>query len=231
MSEFKIELNGRSWYYDDGDPLGESGGFGKVFKGRSHDDQAVAVKRLNIAENGRREVEIADFLMLGDFNCIIPIFASGYDPGGSGCFIVMALTETSLADYLRDCGGRLPEAKAAEIAINIANGLKEIGEIVHRDLKPQNVLRFGDTWRLADFGISRFVEKSTSINTMQEYMTPEYAAPEQWNRAHYARNRRIRAWLHSVRDDIWKRSFQRSRATRLSKTAYQGNATDAHREQ
>jgi serine/threonine protein kinase len=35
-------------------------------------------------------------------------------------------------------------------------------------------------WKIADFGIARFVEESTSLNTLRECLTPPYDAPEQW---------------------------------------------------
>jgi len=35
-------------------------------------------------------------------------------------------------------------------------------------------------WKIADFGIARFVEESTSLNTLKDNLTPPYAVPEQW---------------------------------------------------
>lgn len=51
---------------------------------------------------------------------------------------------------------------------------------MHRDMKPGNVLLHQGTWKIADFGIAKFVEDSTSLNTLREALTPTYAAPEQW---------------------------------------------------
>jgi serine/threonine protein kinase len=70
--------------------------------------------------------------------------------------------------------------EASNILIQIVNGLNEVDEIVHRDLKPENILYHAGVWKLSDFGISRFVEESTSLNTMKGFMTYAYAAPEQW---------------------------------------------------
>ncbi|MDM3788590.1 protein kinase, partial [Proteus mirabilis] len=56
----------------------------------------------------------------------------------------------------------------------------EVGDIVHRDLKPGNILRHEERWKIADFGIAKFVEDSTSLETLREALTPSYAAPEQW---------------------------------------------------
>ncbi len=54
-------------------------------------------------------------------------------------------------------------------------------DIVHRDLKPGNILFHEARWKLADFGIAKFVEESTSLKTLKGCLSPQYAAPEQWN--------------------------------------------------
>jgi serine/threonine-protein kinase len=67
-----------------------------------------------------------------------------------------------------------------EIAAQIISGLIEVGDLVHRDLKPANVLFHGGKWKIADFGIAKFVEDATSLETLREGLTPLYGAPEQW---------------------------------------------------
>jgi serine/threonine-protein kinase len=52
--------------------------------------------------------------------------------------------------------------------------------VVHRDLKPENVLILNGRWCLADFGISRFAEATTGLDTRKFAMSPPYAAPERW---------------------------------------------------
>jgi len=47
-----------------------------------------------------------------------------------------------------------------------------LGDLVHRDLKPSNILYHEGVWKLADFGIARFVEESTSANTLKKCLTP-----------------------------------------------------------
>jgi serine/threonine-protein kinase len=41
-------------------------------------------------------------------------------------------------------------------------------------------LLLNEVWRIADFGIAKFAEDSTSVETLRESLTPAYAAPEQW---------------------------------------------------
>jgi serine/threonine-protein kinase len=62
--------------------------------------------------------------------------------------------------------------------------LKEIGVLVHRDLKPANVLYHEGKWKIADFGIARFVEEATSTHTVKDFLSAQYAAPEQWKGEH-----------------------------------------------
>jgi serine/threonine-protein kinase len=47
-------------------------------------------------------------------------------------------------------------------------------------LKPANVLWHDERWKIADFGIARFVEDSTSLQTLRGFLSPPFAAPEQW---------------------------------------------------
>ncbi len=91
----------------------------------------------------------------------------------------MACAAESLQDKLNAIGS-LGEEAAARALLDILRGLSEVPDIVHRDLKPPNVLWHEGRWKIADFGIARFVEESTSLHTLKECLTPSYAAPEQW---------------------------------------------------
>ena len=76
----------------------------------------------------------------------------------------------------------LPEAKVAEIGVQLASALAAVHErkILHRDLKPGNVL-IGEDGRvkLTDFGISRSVAADETLTDAALYAgTPGYLAPE-----------------------------------------------------
>jgi len=66
------------------------------------------------------------------------------------------------------------------VLLQISKGLIEVEELVHRDLKPDNVLLHEGIWKIADFGIARFVEEATGSNTLKDCLSEWYAAPEQW---------------------------------------------------
>jgi len=176
----KIRLRKASWEYDPSVTLGPPGGFGAVFLGRSEDGKEVAIKKLHIssASAGNRELVISEELEGKTLPHVIPFYDSGIDAETMDYFVVMAKAECSLQQVLDK--GPTSENDAVKILADIAQGLHEAKEIVHRDLKPGNVLYHENRWKLADFGIARFVEKSTSLNTLKNCLSPLYAAPEQW---------------------------------------------------
>lgn len=86
-------------------------------------------------------------------------------------------------------GGEIPDEDrmpldnqtTKEIAVAILNGLVALheSEIVHRDIKPQNILRCDDIWKIADFGISKRVDKPVTNHTFQGAHSRPWAPPEQ----------------------------------------------------
>ena len=96
--------------------------------------------------------------------------------------IVMPRAEKSLRDLLDEVGGAgLGTGAAVGALTDIAQALGDLaGRVVHRDLKPENVLLVDGRWCLADFGISRFADATTALDTRKFAKTPPYAAPEQW---------------------------------------------------
>lgn len=170
----EIKLNKDLWVFDPNYPLGTPGGFGAVFLGYDNKKLEVAVKKLHISSNstGNRELVVSEELSGKSFNNIIPFYDSGIDADSGEYFVVMARAEKSLQDLLNT--GSLSEQETISILMHIANGLKEVGDIVHRDLKPGNVLFHNGQWKLADFGIARFIEDSTSLITLKDCLSPLY---------------------------------------------------------
>lgn len=176
-----IRLARGEWEYDPNEQLGAEGGFGVVFAGNHEKYGRVAVKRLKIGarEAAHRELKIAEELVNRQLAHVIPVLDSGRDSQSDCYFVIMARAERSLQDEIND-GRTFQNAEARRILLEIVEGLFEVSDIVHRDLKPSNVLYHEGRWKVADFGIARFVEESTSLRTLKECLTPEYAAPEQW---------------------------------------------------
>lgn len=176
-----VRLPHGQFEYDAMQPLGRPGRFGRVFAGQSATASRLAIKKLYLsaANAAHRELKIADELAGRTLRHVIPILDSGEDASSGDYFIVMARASQSLQDFV-DEQGATKASEAASIMLQIVAGLIEVGDLVHRDLKPQNVLSHEGQWKVADFGIARFVEESTSVQALRGFLSPQYAAPEQW---------------------------------------------------
>jgi len=182
MAVITVRLPRGEWYFDDSRQLGPAGGFGAVYEGHDGTGRVLAVKRLHLSAAGaaHRELTIADELAVRVFDHVLPVFDAGQDPDTGSYFLIMPRADLSLEQYLRSQGGPLGVVEAVRILRQIVAGLAEVPDIVHRDLKPGNVLLHENRWKIADFGIARFVEDSTSVNTLKDCLSPPFAAPEQW---------------------------------------------------
>jgi serine/threonine protein kinase len=176
-----IALDKGAYEYDISSLLGPPGGFGAVYRGTAlSTNNHVAIKhlRLDAHDAARREVRIANTLLDQVHENVIPFLDAGEDANGSGYFVVMPIAEGSLQQYLNENGAISP-TETREIILAIASGLLEVPGLIHRDLKPGNILKHEGIWKIADFGIGKFVEDSTSSATLQRCLTRLYAAPEQ----------------------------------------------------
>lgn len=176
-----IKLPTGVFEYDPAKPLGKPGGFGIVFSGKTESGNDVAIKKLHVsaANVAHREFRIADELKGNSYEHVIPFIAAGEDADSGDYFLVMAKAEGSLQGAIVKSGPH-SDADAASVLLQIVKGLIEVGELVHRDLKPDNILFHEGKWKIADFGIARFVEEATASNTVKNCLSPYYAAPEQW---------------------------------------------------
>jgi eukaryotic-like serine/threonine-protein kinase len=178
----KIRLSRGEWFYDPTMLLGEKGGFGVVYAGHSSVYGDIAVKKLHLqaADAAHRELRIAMDLAGRDLTHVMPVLDAGEDAESSGAyFVVMPRAENTLKEALSQVK-IFGTAEAVSIIAQIIDGLLEVNDLVHRDLKPGNILFHDGKWKVADFGIARFVEESTSLRTLKDCLSAQYAAPEQW---------------------------------------------------
>ena len=167
-----IKLN-RQWRI--GEQLG-AGGFARVHEAQSDSGEVAAIKL--VPKNAGADRELL-FENLSGVPNIVPIIDKG-DWNGFWV-IVMPKAEQSLRDYMDARGAPLPIDEAVHVISDVVEALAAIeGRVVHRDIKPENILLLNGQWCLADFGISRYAEATTAIDTRKFAMTPPYAAPEQW---------------------------------------------------
>ncbi|WP_268249307.1 serine/threonine-protein kinase [Planobispora rosea] len=175
-------------------PLGE-GGMGVVW--RAWDEllhQPVAVKEVTLPaslpapERERRvrrtlrEARVA--ARLRDHPGIVTVYDVVEEDGLP--WIVMELVDgPSLAEVIRT-GGRLPEARVAELGHQVISALAaaEAAGVVHRDVKPANILLKDGRAVLTDFGIAAAAHDASGSTgsgppTGALTGTPAYLAPEQ----------------------------------------------------
>lgn len=177
----KIQLPNGQWEFDPSTQLGEDGGFGAVYIGGGENGDNVAIKELHITgkKAAHRELDIANDLLEKSFEHVMPVIDAGRDAISDRYYIVMPIADKSLQQEL-DEKGQFDETETIEILRSIVSGLEEVPHIVHRDLKPANILFHVGSWKIADFGIAKFVEESTSLQTLKECLSHAYSAPEQW---------------------------------------------------
>jgi len=95
-----------------------------------------------------------------------------YVSGGTLAALLRAQAQSSV---------QIPLNRAVEMMIDIAQGARAINEkVIHRDIKPDNVLVEENTLKISDFGISKFVDESTRLQTFKGGQHIAYMAPEGW---------------------------------------------------
>lgn len=170
-------------------PLGE-GGMAAVYRGRDlRLNREVAVKVMH--DDLNRDPEFltrfhreAQFVASLSHPNIVPVYDVGDERGTH--FIVMEYIRGRTLKELLDRDGPLSWARSVDIMTRVldALGRAHAQGLIHRDVKPQNILITQDgTPRLADFGIARLADGSTTrtaaILGSAHYLSPEQARGEE----------------------------------------------------
>jgi ATP-dependent Lon protease len=182
---------GRMGKYDLLEEIAE-GGMACVYKAFDRDTRSVvALKKVvttHVKANDasiQREVEIymlIQRLFSRHLLSILDVFSEDdtyalvteYADGGS-------LWNLIVDDHDKENPRVLSPSTVREITLQIVDGVHTLHEndIVHRDLKPQNILQCDAVWKIADFGISKFINKPVTGYTFQGAHTMPWAPPEQ----------------------------------------------------
>lgn len=163
------------------------GGMATVYSARDlKHDRKVALKVLSpdISESVAgdrflREVKISARL---NHPNIVPLFDSGRADGV--LYYVMPLQEGETLRARLDREGPLPLCDAVRIAADVAGALAHAHAhgVVHRDIKPENIILSHGQAVLADFGVARALEFSSTEPLTTSGLavgTPWYMSPEQ----------------------------------------------------
>jgi serine/threonine protein kinase len=156
----------------------DAGGNGGVFEAHEviHDQfyRKVAIKLVHknddISDIQLREVKLAEQFR---HHCIVQTYSTGQCDIDDFpfLFLVMELADGSLDDEIKK--KQLTVEQIAKIIQHISTALIFLhaqGK-VHRDLKPGNVLKFGDKYKLADFGIVRELRNNPDSENPQRTYT------------------------------------------------------------
>ena len=115
----------------------------------------------------------------------VQVFRAG-ETNGIHYLVMEYVDGETLSDILKN-RGRIPEAEAIEIVLDLTGALEEAAtmSIVHRDIKPGNIIM--SKWglpKLADFGIAKELSDISDPRiqaslTLGVVGTPNYMSPEQ----------------------------------------------------
>lgn len=165
------------------------GDLGRVFAATDTSSAAiggVAVKVLldaaSMAERRNFLSEVQHLAALQHPNLAAYLDAGLLDEGrGGSVFLVTELCDESLHDFCgRHPGGLLPAEQLPALIAHLSAGLEHLHRSgrLHSDLKPGNILRSGNQWKLADFGL--IGDLSSSGVDLPDLLagTPRYRAPE-----------------------------------------------------
>ncbi|KAM7497806.1 hypothetical protein LguiA_022220 [Lonicera macranthoides] len=170
--------------------LGE-GGFGSVFEGTLKDATKVAVKCLDGLTQVKKSF-VAEVETIGSIHHVNLVRLLGFcvEKSHSWILVYEYMCNGSLDRWIyhKNKEGAILDWKCRKkVVLDIAKGLSYLHEdckqkIIHLDIKPQNILLDENyNAKVADFGLSKLVDRNQShvMTTMRG--TPGYLAPEWLN--------------------------------------------------
>lgn len=167
------------------------GAYGSVWEANNYAGQKVALKFLPSADKRANRQEIKTTQMIAHLSH--PNLTPMYEVWSYENYFVVAmeLAEGSLHDlfdaYQAECGTPIDSDELGPLMMQAAEGIDFLNArrhehegrtvaIQHCDIKPSNLLLFGDTLKLADFGLSCVTTVPIMIH--KPIGTPAYMAPE-----------------------------------------------------
>ncbi|MTF40324.1 choice-of-anchor C family protein [Cyanobacterium aponinum] len=165
-----------------------AGGFGGVYladevvKDRLIRELAV---KLIISEDSEKQLDELIFSTTLNHPNLINCYTCGeYELNNvKFLYLLMEVADSSLEKELIE--NKLDREKKEKLITDITEAISFLHSqsppIIHRDLKPANILKVGNKWKLADFGLVRILEQNLTIqNTINITGTIGYSSPESY---------------------------------------------------
>ncbi len=165
-----------------------SGGFGQVYAATDISTASIGAVAVKILLEGASTAERQSFLAeavhmsaLRHPNLVAHIDSGMLTQDDGAVYLVIDLCDESLREHCeRQTSGTMRPERLAGLIGDIGAGLDYLHQSgrVHRDLKPGNILRAGDRWKVADFGLVRDLSRSGVYHLQSLVGSPRYMAPE-----------------------------------------------------
>lgn len=157
------------------------GGFGEVWKAHAADGILVALKFIPIDEKaGTLEKRSLDLIKNTRHANLVALFRAW--KRDRYLVFAMELGDRTLLARLEEAQQQghvgIPRDELLEYMRDAARGIDFLNQqkVQHRDIKPHNLLLFGGSVKVADFGLAKLMEHT--VNDHSGAVTPAYAAPE-----------------------------------------------------
>lgn len=165
------------------------GGMGDIYTAvDSVENRKVAVKIIGITDPNSKQLLEEEFKIAKSLvhpNIVTTFhFGEFSDAGGDYFYSIMELcSKGSLRKMIATSSALLDFDFCLNKFTELLEGLKEAHRtIIHRDLKPENILiDQDDVFKIADFGISKYVDMVTRSNSNKGSGTFPYMPPEGWS--------------------------------------------------
>lgn len=183
------------------------GSMATVFKGRHRETGALVAIKVFTGEKAHNAVLAQRFMqeIRATKTLNHPNIVRGLDHGvdGDRLYLVMEYVDgPNLGDRI-EREGRLPEAEAATLAVEIGNALHAAHQlgIIHRDVKPDNILLGPDGAKLTDLGLLKNLGADLDLTRPSKGLgTPNFMAPEQFDNA---KNVDVRCDVYSLAASLY----------------------------